>query len=114
MSREGLTEEVLFELGIGGCVVTRQVEKQGICSAQETALEEGSWGEWSQEMSQVTGLSAWSRLALTHPTAVMGCAEVSWDQKFCADSVLKWNSDSLEQRPFLLALPVLCLVRPTC
>ena len=85
MSREGLTEEVLFELSIGGCVGTCQVEKgsKTFIPAKEIALGKGSWGEWCQEMSQVTGPSAWSRLPLTHPTAMMGCAKVSWDQVLC-------------------------------
>lgn len=44
MSREGLTEEVLFELGIGGCVVTRQVEKQGIYSCKGNSSGRGELG----------------------------------------------------------------------
>lgn len=44
MSREGLTEEVLFELGIGGCVVTCQVEKQGIYSCKGNSSGRGELG----------------------------------------------------------------------
>ncbi|KAJ8779669.1 hypothetical protein J1605_012553 [Eschrichtius robustus] len=61
MSREGLTEEVLFDLGIGGCVGACQVEKEGkiFIPAKKIALEEGSRGAVVKEMSQT---DAWLSL----------------------------------------------------
>ena len=46
MSREGLTEEVLFELGIGGCVGTCQVEKGSkiFISCKENSSGRGELG----------------------------------------------------------------------
>lgn len=46
MSREGLTEEVLFELGIGGCVGTCQIEKGSkiFISCKENSSGRGELG----------------------------------------------------------------------
>lgn len=43
--------------------------------AQKIALREGREPRW-QEMSQAKGLEC---LVWTHPTAVVGCATLSWD-----------------------------------
>lgn len=117
-SREGLTEEVLFELGIGGCVGACQVEKGGkiFIPAKKIALEEASRGAVVKEMSQVKGLGAWfSGSDPSHCHGGLCRAELGLLQvtRFCVDSSLKWDSDSLEQgdRVFPPAPPVLCLLR---